>query len=34
MDPFLAAPPPVPDHVAGFVSALRRAAEETVRREK
>ncbi|HJS47007.1 MAG TPA: hypothetical protein VJ773_03360 [Gemmatimonadales bacterium] len=27
MDPFLAAPPPAPDHVAGFVAALRRAAE-------
>lgn len=26
MDPFLAAPPPAPDHVAGFVAALRRAA--------
>lgn len=25
MDPFLAAPPPAPDHVTGFVGALRRA---------
>jgi glutamate/tyrosine decarboxylase-like PLP-dependent enzyme len=25
MDPFLAAPPPAPDHVAGYVAALRRA---------
>jgi glutamate/tyrosine decarboxylase-like PLP-dependent enzyme len=27
MDPFLPAPPPAPDHVTGFVGALRRAAE-------
>jgi hypothetical protein len=27
MDPFLTAPPPAPDHVAGFLGALRRAAE-------
>lgn len=27
MDPFLTAPPPAPDHVAGFVGALRRASE-------
>ncbi|HEU4588130.1 MAG TPA: pyridoxal-dependent decarboxylase [Gemmatimonadales bacterium] len=27
MDPFLAAPPPAPDHVAGFVAGLARAAE-------
>jgi glutamate/tyrosine decarboxylase-like PLP-dependent enzyme len=26
MDPFLVAPPPAPDHIAGFVSALRTAA--------
>jgi hypothetical protein len=26
MDPFLAAGPPAPDHVAGFIAALRRAA--------
>ena len=26
MDPFLAAPPPAPDHVAGFITALRHAA--------
>jgi hypothetical protein len=25
MDPFLVAPPPAPDHVAGYVAALRRA---------
>jgi hypothetical protein len=25
MDPFLAAPPPAPDHVSGFVAALSRA---------
>jgi tyrosine decarboxylase len=25
MDPFLVAPPPAPDHVAGFIAALRRA---------
>ena len=25
MDPFLAAPPPAPDHVTGFVAALKRA---------
>jgi glutamate/tyrosine decarboxylase-like PLP-dependent enzyme len=27
MDPFLVSPPPAPDHVAGFVGALRRAGE-------
>jgi glutamate/tyrosine decarboxylase-like PLP-dependent enzyme len=27
MDPFLVAPPPAPDHVSGFVGALRRACE-------
>ena len=27
MDPFVTAPPPAPDHVAGFLGALRRAAE-------
>lgn len=26
MDPFLVAPPPAPDHVAGYVAALRRAS--------
>ena len=26
MDPFLVAPPPAPDHIAGFVNALRSAA--------
>ena len=30
MDPFLAAPPPAPDHVVGFIGALRRACEEAV----
>ncbi|HEU4700463.1 MAG TPA: pyridoxal-dependent decarboxylase [Gemmatimonadales bacterium] len=30
MDPFLAAPPPAPDHVAGFLAALRRAAERAL----
>ena len=24
MDPFLVAPPPAPDHLAGYVAALRR----------
>ncbi len=27
MDPFLAAPPPAPDHVAGFITALRHACD-------
>jgi hypothetical protein len=27
MDPFLVSPPPAPDHVRGFVGALKRAAE-------
>ena len=27
MDPFLAAPPPAPDHVGGFVAALRHACD-------
>ena len=27
MDPFLAAPPPAPDHVAGFIAALRHACD-------
>jgi glutamate/tyrosine decarboxylase-like PLP-dependent enzyme len=27
MDPFLISPPPAPDHVAGFLGALRRAGE-------
>lgn len=27
MDPFLAAPPPAPDHVSGFVTALRHACD-------
>jgi glutamate/tyrosine decarboxylase-like PLP-dependent enzyme len=30
MDPFLAAPPPAPDHVRGFVGALRRACEDAL----
>jgi glutamate/tyrosine decarboxylase-like PLP-dependent enzyme len=34
MDPFMAAPPPVPDHVVGFVGALRRAAAEAMQGEK
>ena len=32
MEPFLAAPPPAPDHVAGFLAALRRACEEALGR--
>ena len=30
MDPFLVAPPPAPDHIAGFVSALRSAALQSL----
>ena len=30
MDPFLAAPPPAPDHVGGFVAALRRASAKAL----
>jgi hypothetical protein len=30
MDPFLAAGPPTPDHLTGFVAALRRAAERAL----
>jgi glutamate/tyrosine decarboxylase-like PLP-dependent enzyme len=30
MDPFLISPPPAPDHVAGFLGALRRAGEAAV----
>jgi hypothetical protein len=30
MDPFLTAPPPAPDHVSGFLGALRRAAESAL----
>jgi glutamate/tyrosine decarboxylase-like PLP-dependent enzyme len=30
MEPFLAAPPPAPDHVTGFLAALRRACEEAL----
>ncbi|HEU0052208.1 MAG TPA: hypothetical protein VFQ39_03480, partial [Longimicrobium sp.] len=30
MDPFLAAPPPAPDHVGGFVAALRRACAKAL----
>jgi glutamate/tyrosine decarboxylase-like PLP-dependent enzyme len=31
MDPFLAADPPAPDHVSGFLAALRRACAEALR---
>ena len=30
MDPFLAAPPPAPDHVTGFLGALRKACDEAL----
>jgi glutamate/tyrosine decarboxylase-like PLP-dependent enzyme len=30
MDPFFAAPPPAPDHVRGFIAALRRAGNEAL----
>jgi glutamate/tyrosine decarboxylase-like PLP-dependent enzyme len=30
MDPFLVAPPPAPDHVTGFLGALRRASAEAL----
>jgi glutamate/tyrosine decarboxylase-like PLP-dependent enzyme len=30
MDPFLAAPPPAPDHIRGFLGALRRACTEVL----
>jgi tyrosine decarboxylase len=30
MDPFLADPPPAPDHVGGFLGALRRACDEAL----
>ncbi|HEY8257442.1 MAG TPA: pyridoxal-dependent decarboxylase [Gemmatimonadales bacterium] len=30
MDPFLAAPAPVPDHVTGFLGALRRACDDAI----
>jgi glutamate/tyrosine decarboxylase-like PLP-dependent enzyme len=30
MDPFLTAPPPAPDHVTGFLGALRRACAEAL----
>ncbi len=30
MDPFAVAPPPAPDHVRGFVGALRRACDEAL----
>jgi glutamate/tyrosine decarboxylase-like PLP-dependent enzyme len=33
MEPFLVAPPPAPDHVAGFVAALRRACEAALGRD-
>jgi glutamate/tyrosine decarboxylase-like PLP-dependent enzyme len=31
MDPFLAEPPPAPDHVTGLINAIRRAAEVALR---
>jgi hypothetical protein len=31
MDPFLDAPPPAPDHVAGYVAALRSACTAALR---
>jgi glutamate/tyrosine decarboxylase-like PLP-dependent enzyme len=30
MDPFLAAPPPAPDHISGFLGALRRACAKVL----
>lgn len=33
MDPFLLDPPPAPDHVGGFIAALRRAADEALEGE-
>jgi hypothetical protein len=33
MEPFLVAPPPAPDHIAGFVAALRRACESALKRD-
>jgi hypothetical protein len=30
MDPFLVAPPPAPDHVAGYVAALSRACNQAL----
>ena len=30
MDPFLVLPPPAPDHVGGFLAALRRACTEAL----
>ena len=30
MEPFVTAPPPAPDHVAGFLRALRRACDESL----
>jgi hypothetical protein len=30
MDPFLAEPPPAPDHISGFLGALRRACDEAL----
>jgi len=32
MDPFLIAPPPAPDHIGGFIAALKRACEEALER--
>ena len=33
MDPFLAAPPPAPDHVTGFLGALRRACQDAIAKD-
>jgi glutamate/tyrosine decarboxylase-like PLP-dependent enzyme len=30
MDPFLAEPPPAPDHISGFIGALRRACDDAL----
>ena len=33
MDPFLDAPPPAPDHVGGYIAALRRVCSEALQAE-